>query len=131
MSDFLFAYGTLQPGLAPAEIAPTVSKLLQVGEAFIHGLLYDLGGHPGAVLDSASQERIIGSIYQLPDDPTVLAQLDAYEEFDPAEPESSLYLRVLHPVNLATRRHAPMLDLCLQSRSRFRARHSWRQIPEM
>ena len=101
MSDFLFAYGTLQPGFAPAEIASAVSQLLPVGEAFVHGVLYDLGGHPGAVLDSSSQERIIGAVYQLPEDASVLAELDAYEEFDPAAPESSAYLRIFHHVTLA------------------------------
>jgi gamma-glutamylcyclotransferase (GGCT)/AIG2-like uncharacterized protein YtfP len=102
MSDFLFAYGTLLPGPAPAEIAPAVSKLLPVGEAFVHGVLYDLGGHPGAVLVASSHERIIGMVYQLPEDASVMAELDAYEEFDPAAPESSPYLRILCPVNLAT-----------------------------
>jgi gamma-glutamylcyclotransferase (GGCT)/AIG2-like uncharacterized protein YtfP len=102
MSEFLFAYGTLQPGYAPAEIASAVEKLLPIGEAFVHGVLYDLGGHPGAVLDSSSQERIIGTVYQLPENPKVLAEFDAYEEFFPAEPESSPYLRVLCPVSLAT-----------------------------
>jgi gamma-glutamylcyclotransferase (GGCT)/AIG2-like uncharacterized protein YtfP len=67
MSEFLFAYGTLQPGYAPAEIAPAVEKLLPVGEAFVHGVLYDLGGHPGAVLNSSSQERIFGTVYELPE----------------------------------------------------------------
>ena len=102
MSDFLFAYGTLQPGHAPAQIASAVEKLPPIGEASVNGVLYDLGGHPGAVLDPSSQQRIIGIIYQLPEDTSVLAEFDAYEEFDPAAPESSPYLRVLHPVSLAT-----------------------------
>jgi gamma-glutamylcyclotransferase (GGCT)/AIG2-like uncharacterized protein YtfP len=102
MSEFLFAYGTLQPGYAPAEIAPAVEKLLPVGDAFVHGVLYDLGGHPGAVLNSSSQERIFGTVYELPENASVLAELDSYEEFNPAAPENSPYLRRLCPVNLAT-----------------------------
>jgi gamma-glutamylcyclotransferase (GGCT)/AIG2-like uncharacterized protein YtfP len=102
MSDFLFAYGTLQPGLAPAEIASAVDKLLPIGDASVNGVLYDLGGHPGAVLDPAAQQRIIGIVYQLPQDASVLAELDAYEEFNPAAPESSPYVRILHPVVRAT-----------------------------
>jgi len=102
MSDFLFAYGTLQPGLAPAAVASAVAKLVTIGEAFVNGVLYDLGGHPGAVLDSASQDRIIGAVYQLPEDPSVLVELDAYEDFNPSAPQGSLFLRVLHPVALAT-----------------------------
>jgi gamma-glutamylcyclotransferase (GGCT)/AIG2-like uncharacterized protein YtfP len=102
MSEFLFVYGTLQPGLAPAELAPAVANLVLIGEAFVNGVLYDLGGYPGAVLDASSQQRIIGAVYQVPEDPTVMAELDAYEEFDPAAPQSSLFLRMLHPVELAT-----------------------------
>lgn len=101
MSDFLFVYGTLQPGLVPAELASAVAKLVLIGEASINGILYDLGGYPGAVLDPLSQDRIIGVVYQLPEDARVLAELDAYEEFDPAAPQSSLFLRILHPVTLA------------------------------
>jgi len=101
MSEFLFAYGTLQPEFAPAEILPLVSKLLPVGTGFVNGILYDLGGHPGFVLDP-SKQRIAGGIFQLPEDPNFLRELDAYEEFDPAEPESSPFIRILHPVVLAT-----------------------------
>ncbi len=100
MSAFLFAYGTLQPEFAPAEIAALVSKLKAIGKGFANGVLYDLGGHPGAVLDSSLKQRIAGGVFQLPDDPSVLRELDAYEEFDPAEPESSPFIRVLHPVML-------------------------------
>jgi len=102
MSDFLFVYGTLQPGLAPAEIAPVLAQLDLIGEASVNGVLYDIGSYPGAVLAAASQEKIIGAVYKLPEDATVLAALDAYEEFDPAAPHSSLFLRVLHPIELAT-----------------------------
>ena len=102
MSDYLFAYGTLQPGLAPPGIAHAVAGLAPIGEGFVQGVLYDLGGHPGAVLGGAGARRIVGMVYQLPDDPRVIAEMDAYEDFLAAEPERSLFLRVLHPVELAT-----------------------------
>jgi gamma-glutamylcyclotransferase (GGCT)/AIG2-like uncharacterized protein YtfP len=75
----LFAYGTLQPGLAPAEIAPVVEKLRPVGEGFVDGKLYDLGGYPGAVLHPASAWIVYGTVYELPEDAEILRQLDAYE----------------------------------------------------
>ena len=84
MSDFLFAYGTLQPCHAPANVAPIVAQLIPIGEGFVNGVLYDLGGHPGAVLNPSSQQRIFGIVYQLPEDESALAELDAYEEFNPA-----------------------------------------------
>ena len=94
MTAYLFTYGTLQPGRAPAEIAPAVAKLRPVAEGFVRGLLYDLGDYPGAVLDPSSPQCISGTVFQLPADPAILRQLDGYEGFDPDAPDVSLFLRV-------------------------------------
>jgi gamma-glutamylcyclotransferase (GGCT)/AIG2-like uncharacterized protein YtfP len=102
MAQYLFTYGTLQPGHAPSAIASAAERLRPVGEGHVHGILYDFGHYPGAVLDASAQGKIFGSVYQLPDDPTVLQKLDAYEECFPDAPEISQYLRVQHPVELAT-----------------------------
>jgi gamma-glutamylcyclotransferase (GGCT)/AIG2-like uncharacterized protein YtfP len=99
MTDFLFAYGTLQPGRAPAEIAPLVERLEIAGRGFVHGTLYDFGHYPGAVLDSASSHRIPGTIYRLPADLDLLGKLDEYEEYSPDSPSSSQFLRESHPVH--------------------------------
>src|SRR5579871_961031 len=77
MCRYLFAYGTLQPGLAPPEIAPLVARLEPLGPGSIPGLLYDLGEYPGAILDPASPRTIWGTVFKLPADPTLLVQLDA------------------------------------------------------
>jgi gamma-glutamylcyclotransferase (GGCT)/AIG2-like uncharacterized protein YtfP len=79
MSEYFFAYGTLKPGLAPKAIAPLVEKLRPIGEGFAFGKLYDLGRYPGAVFDPASPQQIYGTVFELPDDPEILRQLDAYE----------------------------------------------------
>jgi len=100
MSAYLFVYGTLLPAHAPADIAPVVSMLRPIGEGSVNGVLYDLGEYPGAVLDPSSSFQITGTVFQLPDDPSVLRALDAYEEFDPDTPGASLFLRVLQPVAL-------------------------------
>jgi gamma-glutamylcyclotransferase (GGCT)/AIG2-like uncharacterized protein YtfP len=101
MCAYLFAYGTLQPSLAHADVAPLIARLRTIGEGFARGVLYDLGSYPGAVFDISSQHSVVGTILELPTDPQCLRELDAYEEFDPAAPESSPYLRILHPVDLA------------------------------
>jgi gamma-glutamylcyclotransferase (GGCT)/AIG2-like uncharacterized protein YtfP len=75
----LFAYGTLQPGLAPAEVEPIVAQLRALGEGFTFGKLYDLGHYPGAVIDPASARIVYGTVFDLPPDPEVLRALDAYE----------------------------------------------------
>jgi len=107
MSEYLFTYGTLQPGMAPQEIAAAVNKLKPIGEGFLHGTLYDLGEFPGAVLDPRSAQRISGMVFQLSDDPNVLQQLDDYEEFDPTAPEESLFVRMLHLVELSSGQSIP------------------------
>ena len=104
MSDYLFTYGTLHPGHAPEEIAPAVAKLRPVGKGFVHGVLYDLGDYPGAVLDPSSKQRISGTVFRLSEDADVLRQLDEYEGFDPGAPHKSLFIRTLHPVSLSTGR---------------------------
>jgi gamma-glutamylcyclotransferase (GGCT)/AIG2-like uncharacterized protein YtfP len=54
--------------------------------------LSDLGEYPGAVLSDAGP-TIEGQVFELPDDPEVLKRLDEYEEFDPRNPERSLFIR--------------------------------------
>jgi gamma-glutamylcyclotransferase (GGCT)/AIG2-like uncharacterized protein YtfP len=52
------------------------------------------------VLDDSSAHTVEGTVYELPKDAGVLRKLDYYEEFDPESPHDSLFLRILHPVEL-------------------------------
>jgi gamma-glutamylcyclotransferase (GGCT)/AIG2-like uncharacterized protein YtfP len=107
MTNYLFTYGTLQPGLAPSCIAPAVNKLHLIGEGSIDGELYDLSEYPGAVLNPRSTHQIHGTIFELPNNADILRQLDDYEDFHPESPETSLFLRQLHPVSLTTGQTLP------------------------
>jgi gamma-glutamylcyclotransferase (GGCT)/AIG2-like uncharacterized protein YtfP len=100
MSSYVFLYGTLLPGHAPEEIAPAVRKLRRLGEGTVHGVLYDLGKYPGAVLDKSAGARIHGTVFELPDDEALLSALDAYEDFAPGNEQASLFVRTLQPVTL-------------------------------
>ena len=104
MSQFIFAYGTLQPGLAPTKIARLAAKLRPVGEGSVRGLLYDLGGYPGAIADPTAECRIFGTVMEMPQDESVLERLDLYEGFDPNAPETSEYIRERQAVELKTGR---------------------------
>jgi gamma-glutamylcyclotransferase (GGCT)/AIG2-like uncharacterized protein YtfP len=75
----LFAYGTLQPGSAPPDVAPIMEALRPIGEGFLFGRLYDLGSYPGAVIDPASAWLVYGIVYELPADAEILRKLDTYE----------------------------------------------------
>jgi gamma-glutamylcyclotransferase (GGCT)/AIG2-like uncharacterized protein YtfP len=100
MSQYLFLYGTLLPGQAPAELAEVISRLRPIGPGYIHGFLYDLGEYPGAVLAPPTGATISGHVFELPFDGDVLASLDEYEGFDPDNPEGSLFIRTKSLVTL-------------------------------
>jgi gamma-glutamylcyclotransferase (GGCT)/AIG2-like uncharacterized protein YtfP len=100
MSEFLFAYGTLQPGLAPEQVADVVRGLENVGKGSIPGTLYDLGSFPRAVLESNSSRRISGTVYHLPAGADILDRLDEYEEYYPESPKASQFIRTLCFVQL-------------------------------
>ena len=101
MSQYLFAYGTLQPGCAPPQVAALAARLRPVSEGFVRGVLYDLGRYPGAVPDARAGARITGTVMELPEDKTILRQLDDYEGFDPQAPATSEFVRERQIVELS------------------------------
>jgi gamma-glutamylcyclotransferase (GGCT)/AIG2-like uncharacterized protein YtfP len=101
MSEYLFAYGTLQPGLAPKSMAHATAKLRAVGPGFLRGVLYNLGRYPGAIADAVAAGRISGTVMELPEDSSVLRALDEYEGFDPHSPETSEFVRERQQIELA------------------------------
>ena len=101
MSEYLFAYGTLQPGLAPKSMAQATAKLRAVGPGFVRGVLYDLGHYPGAIADASATGKISGTVMELPDDSDVLRALDDYEGFDPQSPDTSEFIRERQKVEMA------------------------------
>ena len=68
----------------------------------MRGVLYDLGGYPGAVADPSAEGRIVGTVMELPEDEGVLERLDRYEGFDPRALETSEYIREKQIVELKT-----------------------------
>lgn len=66
-----------------------------IGEGWMTGRLVDLGRYPG-MLDGNG--NVMGEIYRLDDIAASLEALDDLEEFDPADPDNSLYLRVVRDV---------------------------------
>lgn len=101
MSEHLFAYGTLLPGLVPRELCGVLDRLHRVGAGRLRGSLFDLGAYPGAVPDEAAATWILGEVFRLSDDAALLARLDAYEGYAPERPRESVFVRVRRSVALA------------------------------
>jgi gamma-glutamylcyclotransferase (GGCT)/AIG2-like uncharacterized protein YtfP len=91
MPTTLFIYGTLHPDRAPAEIAATARRLTPIGPATIRARIYNLDAYPGAILDPEAPP-LAGELFTVPDD-EILARLDWYEDYRPADPANSLFLR--------------------------------------
>ncbi|NBX91030.1 MAG: gamma-glutamylcyclotransferase [Betaproteobacteria bacterium] len=87
-NPFLFVYGSLMSGLflhSELQGAPCL------GVACVQGALYDLGDYPGLVHSSNAKDLVFGQVYSL--QPAQWQRLDLVEEFDPQQPERSMYLR--------------------------------------
>ena len=87
--SLLLLYGTLRRGEPVFDQLGLSEALEFVGEAAFPGALYDLGDYPGAV---AGDGTIVAELYRIRD-PSILTALDEYEEFDPANPANSLFIR--------------------------------------
>ena len=98
----LFFYGTLVAG-NPNPVAAAIHAALEpLGPARTSGALYAIadpaGWFPALVAgdDEAISGAVSGVLYRAGGgfDPDLLARMDAYEDFDPADPAGSLYRRV-------------------------------------
>jgi len=99
VSDHVFFYGTLMSPFNRPGRQRVTHKLEFMGRGSIQAALFDLGIYPAAVpADDGS--RVWGELYGTSDSASVLAVLDEIEGHRPAEPDRSLYNRVLTDVTL-------------------------------
>jgi len=82
-------YGTLRRGEANHRRLQLATRLRFVQPCKIAGRLVDLGPYPGL----ASGWGIVVAELFAPPPPAVLATIDAFEGFDAARPEESLFVR--------------------------------------
>jgi len=66
--------------------------LRRVGPCRVPGILFDLGPYPALRPARSAADQVRGELHAILD-PAVLAVLDAFEGFDPADPAGSDYLR--------------------------------------
>jgi gamma-glutamylcyclotransferase (GGCT)/AIG2-like uncharacterized protein YtfP len=98
VTDKIFVYGTLMAGFDRRRRAGIDTRMRFVGRGWIAAALYDLGLFPAAV--PAPDCRVAGELYEVVDDPSVLAMLDEIEGYRPNEPDTSLYTRAETAVTL-------------------------------
>ena len=98
MSDKVFFYGTLMAGFDRRRRAGIDTRMHFIGRGWIEGALFDLGLFPAAIPSPGG--RIQGEVYQVDDDPSVMARLDEIEGYRQSEPDTSLYTRVPTTVTL-------------------------------
>jgi len=82
-------YGTLRRGERSHEQLGLGGRLRYLMPGLARGRLFDLGPYPAFV---PGEGVVQGDLFE-PTDPSVLADLDAFEEYDPADPAGSLYVR--------------------------------------
>ena len=91
----LFVYGTLMRGQSNHD--RFCADALTIEPAITTGRLYDLPmGFPAMV--EADNGQVFGEAMTFPDLRATLGAIDRLEGYQPASPESSLYIRVLRPV---------------------------------
>jgi gamma-glutamylcyclotransferase (GGCT)/AIG2-like uncharacterized protein YtfP len=98
MADLVFFYGTLMTGFDRRRRIGIDPKMRYRGRGWITAALFDLGLYPAAV--PAPDGRVWGEVFEMTESADVLQALDEIEGHRPAEPDSSLYLRTLVPVQL-------------------------------
>lgn len=87
----VFVYGLLRPGCRGFQELNLGGRVDLIGPDRIAGRLHDLGDYPGVVLDG---DGVVQGELLLPRNVDLLAALDRYEDYDPADTEGSEYLRV-------------------------------------
>jgi gamma-glutamylcyclotransferase (GGCT)/AIG2-like uncharacterized protein YtfP len=100
MANLVFFYGTLMTPFHRTARLSVDSHLIYAGRGTIDAALFDLGIYPAAV--PSPDDRVCGELYEITHPAIVLRALDELEAFNPEEPETSLYLRVLTPVTTET-----------------------------
>lgn len=95
----IFVYGTM---MKKGEAHELLSRANFVSEASLAGSLYDIGGGEFPAVTLEGRYRIDGELYDVPE--TALPEIDAYEGYNPAEPEDSLFIRREVTVHLPNRK---------------------------
>ncbi|MFP4520257.1 MAG: gamma-glutamylcyclotransferase [Oceanicaulis sp.] len=87
--DLIAVYGLLRAGEMGFEQFGLAHAFRDAGPCVLKGELFDLGRYPGLV---QGEGRVIGELFEVLD-PSVMARLDAWEDYWPDDPARSRYER--------------------------------------
>ena len=79
MPQHLFVYGTLRPGSHHPLAIRLQRQARLIGSGSGSGILYHLGGCPGALFQAGARDRILGDVFALGNAERLLKLLDDYE----------------------------------------------------
>lgn len=82
-------YGSLMQHFEKQKQLKVTHQLQYLQDCVIHGRLYDLDQYPGLVL---GEGLVKAELYEVLD-PRVMPILDAFEGYNPKQPEKSYYIR--------------------------------------
>lgn len=99
MADFVFFYGTLMTPFNRPGRQRVNPQMVFVGRGRIRAALFDLGIYPAAI-PTSDDSVVWGEVYRMLDAAAVLDTLDEIEGYRAAQPERSLYMRMLTDVTL-------------------------------
>jgi gamma-glutamylcyclotransferase (GGCT)/AIG2-like uncharacterized protein YtfP len=99
VADFVFFYGTLMTPFNRPGRQRVNPQMSFTGRGRISAALFDLGIYPAAI-PTRDGGAVWGEVYEMHDPAVVLATLDEIEGYRAAEPERSLYTRILTDVML-------------------------------
>jgi gamma-glutamylcyclotransferase (GGCT)/AIG2-like uncharacterized protein YtfP len=79
-NELIFVYGTLRQGTASPMEKLLARHCTFVAEAFLQGILYDLGGYPGVIESANPTDKVLGELYQIERGYQLWPRLDHYEQ---------------------------------------------------
>ncbi len=89
-------------GLQAHRVLASLPDARRIGRGWTRGKLLDLRDFPGLVPSRRPGDRVFGELWEVGDSKNALTALDKYEEFNPRDPDHSLYVRRNATVRLPT-----------------------------
>lgn len=92
--NYIVLYGTLMRGYDNYDKFNLSNRLSYIKKTKFNGIMYDIGGYPGVIVEEDNNRIIEGELYYIRDQ-SLLPKLDDFESYYPENTKNSLYIREL------------------------------------